>query len=203
MTARPCCMILLLLTFMATGGCSMNRYLVLAENHLGNTMMEKEIDIRALPAWMKETFYKLETGEYRYCKAMAETVRHAWPEQFTAIADASRISAWATLFEYRAENADITRLENEKKNLLILQQATKAFRLTRKPWRGEAEIVQTSIKNRLKNREAFNAFMTAMKRSLNNNIGRENALKPVLAAYPQWAESCRLNELTKTKWQEE
>lgn len=80
--------------------------------------------------------------------------------------DSRRLTAWATLLLYNDEPKGMTLLENERRNLAILKSASLLFAEADSTWRNEAEVVRRAIEARPENRQAFNAFVRAMRASV-------------------------------------
>ncbi|MFC1606852.1 hypothetical protein ACFL47_02685 [Candidatus Latescibacterota bacterium] len=175
-------------------------------DQFGNHIDHRVMGTKDLAKVLDEQYIKFVKGQYENCRALSLVMEEIWPMSQEPISESRRISAWATLFLYSEKPADLTSLENEKRNLLILAKASSEFSAVDGIWDGEAEVVNRAINVRLIDKKAFNTFVKSLRSSadgfafdggLNN---RKKAIETVNLSHPYWCQTVGLDRLKEFPW---
>ena len=206
MSAKNVKHIVFLLGLLVLSGCASTCFDVTVQDQMGQTIDHRTLKTKDFSDLMNEMYSSFVQGDFEKCRGLGEVVKEVWQSEQDAISEASRLSAWSTLFLYRENHSDLTSLENEKRNLLILRKASSEFAGVKGHWGGEAEVVMRIINARYLNRPAFNAFVKNMKVSTESSLlsqdARTKALSAVTNEYPDWSQSAGVWRLNEYSWRE-
>lgn len=192
--------------FLLITGCATTRINVTMQDQAGYALDHRILKAKDSLKILDEQYSTLAEGKYEKCRVLGLVVADIWPENKDMIAESRRLSAWATLFLYKEKPGRLTSLENEKRNLIILQTALLEFADIGGVWEGESEVVNRAITARLYDIGAFNAFVDSLRASKEtpaNDGGmsrRAKAVASIIDRHPGWCQSIGLDVLSRFPW---
>ena len=199
--------LLLIASAVIVSGCAMTKYNLTIRDQSQSIVDQRIVTRKELSILIDEQYNLFSEGKWQKCRALYTIIATIWSDQSAEVSESRRLCAWSTLFMYGEGGSRLTSLENENRDLAVLEEALTEFSGVRGVWGEEVKVVTEIIMARLVNKTAFDTFIISMKASrIEMSIDggrheRQKAISAVSRSYPDWCRLVGLSRLTKYTWQ--
>lgn len=168
----------------------------------GTLIMKQPVELDRPEALLKSLHGAFAQGNYRRCRGLSEVARNAWLENAQIVQYSRRLAAWCLLFTYESERPSISALENEARNLRILDAALNEYGALSNQWSEESRVIELAVDRRVRNLEAFEDTLAALQRAsrADSEATKRAAITGIAQKFPEWASETRIQALSRFTW---